>query len=338
MWKPRWLLALPLALAATVGTAHASSVRDQAGLFSADALRQAEAELNRVERETQLTTTVETVGSLEGENVAAATERHAEKSGTHGLYVLIAKNEGKIDVKSSSAFRRSMDRTRLNTIMAAFVNELMKRDFDAALLKGVKAIGSEATAAKAELGSLRQGNAPARRVGAGGPVGRPANPNRGGFGLGSLLGIGLVIIGVLFVVRLLGSLFGAGRGHGGQPGRMGGPGYGAGYGGGGGGGGFMSSLFGGIGGAMAGNWLYDQFSGRHGGGTSDSSTYGDAGSAPAADDGSGGANTSGDWGGGDAGGGGGGGGGGDWGGGGGGGGGDWGGGGDSGGGGGGGDW
>ena len=33
----------------------------------------------------------------------------------------------------------------------------------------------------------------------------------------------------------------------------------------------MSSLFGGIGGALAGNWLYDQFSGRHQGGYSDSS-------------------------------------------------------------------
>jgi uncharacterized protein len=49
---------------------------------------------------------------------------------------------------------------------------------------------------------------------------------------------------------------------------MGGPGYGApGYGApgyGGGGGGFMSGLLGGLGGAVAGNWLYDQFSGgRH---------------------------------------------------------------------------
>ena len=52
-----------------------------------------------------------------------------------------------------------------------------------------------------------------------------------------------------------------------------GPGYGGpGYGGGG-GGGFMSSLFGGIGGAMAGNWLYDQFSGRHHGGNVDSTSY-----------------------------------------------------------------
>jgi len=88
----------------------------------------------------------------------------------------------------------------------------------------------------------------------------------------------------------------------------------------------MSSLFGGIGGAMAGNWLYDQFSGRHQSGYTDSSSYG---SEPGISDaGSDATNVSGDWGGGgDAGGGGdwGGGGGGDWGGGGdaGGGGGDW---------------
>lgn len=324
MGKPRPLLTLALALAATVGTARAASVRDKAGLFSADAVRQAEAELNRVERETQLATTIETIGSLEGENVVAVTERHDEQSATPGLFVLIANKENKIDVKASKSFRQAIDGSRREKIQDAFIAELKKRDFDAALLQGVKAIRSEASAAKAELGSLRQGRPPARRVGAGGPVvpvGRGVNPNRGGFGLGSLLGIGLVIIGVLFVVRLLGSLFGAGRGYAGQPGRMGAPGYG---GGGGGGGGFMSSLFGGIGGAMAGNWLYDQFSGRHGGGSVDSSTYGDAGGTPAsgADEWSGGGDTTGDWSGGDAGGGGG----------------DWGGGGGDGGGGGGGDW
>ncbi len=81
--------------------------------------------------------------------------------------------------------------------------------------------------------------------------------------------IGLGLLALFIVIRLLGALFsgggqaGYGRPMGGGPG-MGGPGYGGGgYGGGGGGGGFMSSMFGGIGGALAGNWLYDQFSGRH---------------------------------------------------------------------------
>ena len=41
----------------------------------------------------------------------------------------------------------------------------------------------------------------------------------------------------------------------------------------GGGGGFFSGLLGGLGGAMAGNWLYDQMSGRHGGMTSAGAGY-----------------------------------------------------------------
>ena len=144
------------------------------------------------------------------------------------------------------------------------------------------------------------------------------------------------ILGLFLVIRILGALFSAGRGGYANQGRMGGPGggygpggpgYGApGYGGGGGGGGFMSSMFGGIGGALAGNWLYDQFSGRHHGSVDQASYDPATGAAPAPDAspewGEGGAG--GDWGG-DAGGaggdwGGGGGGGGDWGGGGGG---DW---------------
>jgi uncharacterized protein len=81
----------------------------------------------------------------------------------------------------------------------------------------------------------------------------------------------------------------------------------------------MSSLFGGIGGAMAGNWLYDQFSGRHHGSGNmypDQTNY-DQGSSPADDPstgswGGGGGDWGGGGGGGDWGGGGGDGGGGDW--------------------------
>ena len=94
--------------------------------------------------------------------------------------------------------------------------------------------------------------------------------------MGTFLLIILGIFGVLLVLRLLGGLFGrsAGAGYPNQMGGMGmqrpgmgpgGPGY---YGGGGGyggrGGGFLSGMLGGLGGAVAGNWLYDQFSGRHG--------------------------------------------------------------------------
>jgi uncharacterized protein len=323
MWKPKWLLALalPLAMAATasLGTARASSVRDEAGMFSPAAVQKAEADLNRIEREFQVPVTIETIPSLEGQDIADVSLSHARRASSQGIFILIAKKEHKLYDRVTRSFNRAIGADRQRAIRDAFDAGFAKGDFDAGLAQGVQKIGSEVSAASAELGRLRSA-APA-------PVpGRPGMPvrrgNQGGFGLGSLLGIGLVIIGVLFFFRLIGSLFRGGGGYAPGPMMGGRPGYGPGYGGG--GGGFMSSLFGGIGGAMAGNWLYDQFSGRHQGGTTDSTSYGgDAGAAPQGDEWAGGSGG----GGGDAGGGGGdwgGGGGGDWGGGdGGGGGGDW---------------
>jgi hypothetical protein len=294
MWTPRWLLALPLALAAMIGTASASSVRDQAGMFSPDAVRQAEADLNRVERQYGIPTTIETIDSLDGADIANTTLERAKRSGTRGIYILIANKEKKI---WDEVWRGAIPPDRQRALRQAFAAGFKKGDFDAGLLQGVKEIGTEVAATVAEKGTRRSqpGALPPGRAGRGN--------GKGGFGIGSLLGIGLLIVGVLFVVRLLGGLFGGGGSR--QPGRMGAPGYGApGYGGGG-GGGFMSSLFGGIGGALAGNWLYDQFSGRHHGGYSDSSAMGgDASQSPASggDDWSGGGT---DWGGGDTGGGGG---------------------------------
>ena len=295
MRTSRWLLALPLALLTTIGTADASSVRDKAGLFSPDAVRQAEAALNRVERANQISTTIETIETLDGQAVSEVARRLAQQSGETGLFVLIASKDSKIDVISQRAFRRAVNDSRLRTIQNSFLPGFKKRDFDAGLLTGVKSIDSELSAAKSEFGTLRQGSAAGAPI-AGRGAARRGNPN-GGFGLGSLLSIGLLIVGVLFLVRLLGRLFGGGQA---SP-MMGGgmrPGYG---GGGGGGGGFMSSLFGGIGGALAGNWLYDQFSGRHGGGGfGESSTSGDpAGTDAGGADWSGGGDAGGaDWGGG----------------------------------------
>ena len=292
----RWILTLPLALVATMGSAIASSVKDQAGLFGAEAVRQADTELKKIERENAIAVTVETVKSLDGETVKQMARVHAQRSGTDGVYVLIAKDEHKIDVISSKAYQSSMDGNRLRTVQTAFEAGLRSGDFDAALLSGIKAIDSEVSSARSEHGTLRQGTGAV--VARNGRVARPGNRG-GGFGIGSLLGIGLFVLGVLFVMRLIGSLFGGGMQRGYGPGRMGAPGYGApGMGG---GGGFMSSMFGGIGGALAGNWLYDQFSGRHQGGNyTDSSSYGDSADAgnAAPDWSSGGDAGGGDWGGG----------------------------------------
>jgi len=314
--KTRWLLVIPLAFAALAGSADASVIRDNAHLFSADAIRDAQATLDRVESESSVGTVVETIETLDGQNIDKAIVDHARRSRTHGIYILIAKNEHKVEVDASDRVAGRITRARRLAVRNVFVDQFKRRDFDAGLRQGVSELATQVA---------ESGITPRR---AGGAV--PPRGQGQGFGVGSLLTIILVIVGVMFVFRLLGSLFQNRGGSGYAGGR---PGMGPGYGGGGGGGGFMSSLFGGIGGALAGNWLYDQFSGRHHHGNyGDSGSYGDGGQGVSdggdgwAGQGDGGgdwgggggdAGGGGDWGGGDAGGGG------DWGGGGSGGGGDW---------------
>ena len=173
---------------------------------------------------------------------------------------------------------------------------------------------SEVAGPRRPGGQLRRAAGPrTRRVAAG----RSRGPT--GSASGRLLSIGLVILAVLIGIRLLGGLFGGGQaatamvgpawmvaGPGTAPAmaarlrrRRGG--------------GFMSSMFGGIGGAMAGNWLYDQFSGRITAAatpTASSYTPGRRDPDPGGDDRrrqrrwGGGSGVGGDWGGGDGGGGG----------------------------------
>jgi uncharacterized protein len=310
MQKIRWLLAVSLAMAASLlpAAARASTVHDQAGLFKAPTVSQAQAELDRIERETRIPTTIETVPSLDGENIRDVLNRHAREAKASGLYVLIAKKEAKIAVEPSNRFRSLLPSGRTDAISSAFLGGFKKHDFDTGLLEGVRAIGREASLARADAPPVaRPRAAPAQR-----PFGAPDRvPARGGggggFGFGALLVIGLLVVGVLVVFRLLGSALGGGMGRGsGGPGGPGGPMGRPGYGFGGGGGGFMSSLFGGIGGALAGNWIYDQFSGRRGGGGYADNTSSDPGAAAdtGPDDWGGSGGSVGDWGGGDAGGGG----------------------------------
>lgn len=308
MTKRSWFLALALAPAAwlLVGPAGAATIRDQAGMFSDAAVRAARSELDRVERETRLPVTVETVESLDGRPIGQVLRNHARQTGAVGLYVLLARDDHKIEVVASDRYTGAFGSSRTTAVRDAFLGPLKQRDFDAALAQGVRVIGEEAQQARGEIAAAAQGAA-ARPV-RGAPAGAPRAG--GGFGIGTLLFLGLIIFGAMFVFRMLGSMFGAGRGYtmgpGGRP--MYGPG-GYGYGGGG-GGGFLSSVFGGIGGALAGNWLYDQMSGRHhhnvgsmdstGYGSSDAGTQGDdwSGSGSVGDWGGGGGDAGGDWGGG----------------------------------------
>lgn len=87
-------------------------------------------------------------------------------------------------------------------------------------------------------------------------------PPNSGWNFNGILIVGAIILGGLFLLGMVGRALG--RGAGATPGMgMGGGGVAAGPGMGG-GGGFGSGLMGGVFGALAGNWLYNSFSGHQG--------------------------------------------------------------------------
>lgn len=296
-WSAPPLLAAALALA-FAPAAGSAEVRDRAGMFSPEAVRKAEADLTRVEKQTGVPILIETIDSIPGlaadapqkaklRAVNEAAERRDAEVGAQGIYILLSKKDR---VLSNVLIRKRLEGAlpepdRLK-IRDAFVGPFKAGDFDGGLAAAAAAIDSALPD-----GPVSIAKAPGRRL-----VPAPPAPGRvemgrrpqgeAQFGVGSLVMIVLGILAVLFVVRLLSGALGGGRPAGypqGMPGPQpgpgmgpGGPGYGPGYGGAypGRGGGFFSSMLGGIGGAMAGNWLYDQFSGRgHGQHTNDASSY-----------------------------------------------------------------
>src|SRR5580693_3165086 len=80
MIHPRWLVAIPLVLAASfVSTpAKASSERDHAHLFSSEAVEKAQAQLDRLERSTHIPVVIETIDKVPGLDRSASSEEKHE--------------------------------------------------------------------------------------------------------------------------------------------------------------------------------------------------------------------------------------------------------------------
>jgi hypothetical protein len=281
----RWLLAIPVVLGAMLAAepGQAAAIRDKAGMFSADVVSKADSQLERLERSTGIPVVIETVSAIPGLEEGASAEARNKAIDAlakerdreihdEGLYVLISKRDHVIShVLERERLAGVVGSDKRLAIRDAFKPGFKEKKYDEGLMAAV------ATIERSLAGVSVKAAVPVHRglAGPGAPAGRHDQPATSGWG--TFLMIGLAIFGVLLVLRLLGGLFNrsSGAGYPGQmggmqrPGMMGGPGYGQpGYGGGGGGGGFMSGLLGGLGGAVAGNWLYDQFSGgRHAGPT-----------------------------------------------------------------------
>jgi uncharacterized protein len=243
-------------------------VRDEGGVFSATAIEKANQVIRTIHRDLRKELLVETFASVPKDRVndyarnreeffAGFVRDRAQAEGLEGIYVMVMKepppHRFRIQVGVGQATRqrafRPADRDQL---VRVFQSSFREDHYDEALLQGVAFVQS--TLRK----NLQGGAVPAGPARSTVPIAQSfrSQPSSGG-GVPSFLILGLVVVGGLillsFVLRLFRGAMGGGRGGLAGSRGLGGPG----------GGGFFSGLLGGIGGAMAGSWLYDHLAGRN---------------------------------------------------------------------------
>ncbi len=172
--------------------------------------------------------------------------KQAKQHGVNGVYVLLVKSPSHLQAEVGTDTQQLAftlkDRTALVSLM---VGKLAAKQNDEALRDGVNFVHATM---KSHLPSRpRTGAAPVPSSSS-----HPAEKSGGGGWIIQFIVIGLVVWVVIGLIRAILGRMGGGSAMG-QPG----------YGGGGGGGGFFSSLIGGMFGAAAGMWMYDQFFSSH---------------------------------------------------------------------------
>ncbi len=234
-------------------------VRDSAGLFSPAAVQQVDAAIQKIQKELGKELLIETFAGVPENRKADYTRsreefftsfvrERAQAARLNGIYLLVMKEEpphrmriqvGLGEVTRQRAFLAS-DRDQLVRILQASFRE---NKYDEGLTSAV-AFVERTVRGHLSSGTPSGVTRSAPPVAATGPSSGQPNLIKWAFIIGG------VLVAVFLVRMLSGGMGGGGGGLGGAGGF-----------GGGGGGGFFSSLLGGIGGAMAGSWLYDRFTG-----------------------------------------------------------------------------
>lgn len=259
---------LGTALTARAGTA---GIHDNAGFFSEGAKADATSNINDVQRKLKKDVCVETFAEIpaelrQGINLQdkAAVNRvcdqwsmtRARELMVNGIYVLLIKQPSHLQVTvGNDTQRQAFTLTDRDRLVNTMLGKLRAKDNDGALREGMSYVAAtmRGHATSHSVNQTQSTPAPVTRY----RTDVRQEQSSGGGWLVTLLIIGVVAWLVVALIRALfrGGMSGGGAGM--TPDSSGG-----------GGGGFMRSMMGGMFGAAAGMWLYDQFSGGH------SSAYG----------------------------------------------------------------
>jgi glc operon protein GlcG len=125
-----------------------AEVRDHAGLFGADAIASAKGELARVARETGASIILETIESLDGKPADRVAVEHARRTRIRGVFILIAREERKLEVLGSGRYKEILTEARRQAIRDAFFEGFRRKDFNEGLKHGVAELARVLAAAR----------------------------------------------------------------------------------------------------------------------------------------------------------------------------------------------
>jgi uncharacterized protein len=266
-FRSLFIAAASLILGAAASTASPTYVEDNGGFFSDNAKATATRAIVDLAQRDKKEVAVETFKELpadvqQGVNpsdsaavkkaVAQWAAQQARSKDINGVLIVLVKTPPHLQVVvGTDTQKKAFTLHDRDELVSAMLVRLRAKQYDDALIEGVNFVAATMRANLPTSGhvNLLQSNTVHHVA--------PSRPLLGGY---LPLIIGFIVVWI--VIRLIGAIFRGGGGGGVNP-----SGYGGGYGGGpmmsgGGGGGFFSSLIGGMFGAAAGNWMYDQFSGR----------------------------------------------------------------------------
>jgi len=254
----RTLLGLIVVLFCGVATSHAQrgDIRDNGAFFSDTAKAEASRQMAEIGARFKREVVVETFKSVpddlkQGVNLqdrAAQNRlfeqwalRKARDLKVNGVYILLSKEPSHLQVLVGNETQKSLFQPRdRDALVSAMLAKLRDHKNDAALLEGV---GLIATTMKNHVSTRSRAVAQTRQS----ATTADETPNPWNWVIAAVVGMAVVWI-VIGIFRAMSN-------RGSSPDVAGGGGSS--------GGGFMTSLIGGMFGAAAGMWLYDQFSGSH---------------------------------------------------------------------------
>jgi glc operon protein GlcG len=135
-------------LATPVEETRSSNLRDAAELFGAEAIVKARKELRDLESRTGVPTTIATVETLSGKAIEDEAPRMAKEAGLEGVFILITKNERKIQVLVSHKLLGETMKRQRDAIRTAFIEGFREGNYDEGLKRGVAAINQSLLSAQ----------------------------------------------------------------------------------------------------------------------------------------------------------------------------------------------